>query len=180
MKNCSFMGILVFLGLISTGCSIEDFSPEITNSVNATYKNNPNAPNADAYVTGGMLFDLETAPNNDILVADATRGVLDIYGNVEYVLPGINSVSTVGRGLIWATTGPEDDDPAGDHGQGLYLVQKNRTQLVLNLYDFEVANNPDGGVLESNPYAVKAISGNEALVIDAAANDLLRVDRKAM
>lgn len=172
------MGILLFLGLLFTGCSNEDFSPEVTNSADATFKNKPDAPNAGSYVIGGRLFDLETAPNNDILVADATRGVLDLYGNIEISLPGITSVSTVGRGLMWATTGPRDDDPAGDHGQALYLLQKNRTQLLVNLYDFEVANNPDGRLLESNPYAVKAINGNEALVADAAANDLLRVDRK--
>jgi len=172
------MGIFVFLGLLLTGCSNEDFSPEVTTSADATFKNNPKIPNAGSYVTGGRLFDLETAPNNDILVADATRGILDIYGNLQYELVQITSVSTVGTGLMWATIGPRDDDPAGDHGQALYLVQKNRSQLVLNLYDFEVANNPDGGLLESNPYAVEAISGNKALVADAAANDLLRVDRK--
>lgn len=177
MKNYSFCGILLFLVLVVTGCTNENLSTEITEDHDASFKEGPAFLKAKASSSGGPLFDLETAPNNDILVADASAGITDLYGNVEAVLPGITSVSTVGRGNMWATTGATGD-PTTDSGQGLYRVHKNRTELVVNLFAFEEENDPDAAGVDSNPYAVVALNGNTALVVDSGGNDLLRIDKK--
>lgn len=48
---------------------------------------------------------------------------------------------------------------------------------VSNLWDFELANNPDATTnLESHPYDLTAGSDGMLYVVDAAGNDLLRVD----
>ena len=177
MKNCTFIGSLFLLALLVTGCSNENFTSEISNDYDATYKNGPASLKINANAVGGPLFDLEMAPNGDILVANASKGITDFYGNLEVALPGVNSISTIGRGNMWATTGPPEES-LFDNQQRLYLITYNRVQLVVNLYEFEAQNNPDGADINSNPFDVKALNGNSALVIDAGGNDLLRVDNK--
>jgi hypothetical protein len=49
---------------------------------------------------------------------------------------------------------------------------------VANLFQFEAANNPDGQAVDSNPFDVQSLGGRFALVADAGANDLLRVDNQ--
>ncbi len=177
MKNLSNWGIMILAMLFLAGCSNEDFTPEIPETLDATHKEGP-AFLKSANAFAGPLFDLVTAPNKDILVADATKGITDIYGNVEAVLPGVTSVDLVGKGMMWATTGPAGD-PTQDNGQALYRVFKNRTELVVNLFAFEAEDNPDGEEIpDSNPYSVVALSANKALVVDSGGNDLLRVDHK--
>lgn len=176
MKNYSFTR-LVLLAMIMAGCSSENFDPEIPESYDASHKAKPSSLNSSSNLFAGPLFDLATAPNNDILVADASAGILDIFGNVEANLPGVTSVDFVGRGNMWATTGP-NGDPTEDNGQALYRVFKNKIELVVNLFAFEAAYNPDGQDIDSNPYSVLALNGNQALVVDSGANDLLRIDNK--
>lgn len=177
MKNYSFNGVLLLLVLLATGCSNEKLPTEVPESQNASYKEGPAFMKYSESSPGGPLFDLFTAPNNDILVADASVGITTLYGKLEAALPGVTSVSTVGRGNMWATVGPNGPGEE-DNGQALYRVHKNRTEMVANLFEFEEHYNPDGQDINSNPYAVLALNGNEALVIDSGANDLLRVDQK--
>lgn len=178
MKNYYFTGVLLLIGLLVTGCSNEQFPADVKNDQEASYKESPAFLKAHASALGGPLFDLTTAPNNDILVADASRGITDIYGNIETALAGITSVDNVGTGNLWATKGAEADGEI-NVGQGLYRVYKNRIEMVADLFDFEEKNDPDGtGVVDSNPFAVAALNANTALVIDSGANDLLRVDQK--
>jgi hypothetical protein len=48
-------------------------------------------------------------------------------------------------------------------------------QRMADLGAHEIANNPDGGALDTNPYGLAAAPGGGFLVADAGANDLLKV-----
>ena len=122
------------------------------------------------------LFGLATAPNGDILVADAGAGIANRQGGTEIALPGVTDLAPIGRGSMWATVG--GGEIPGDVGQGLYRVSQGRTRLIANLFAFEEANNPDGEAVDSNPFDVASLGGNATLVADAAANTLLRVDNQ--
>ncbi len=137
---------------------------------------------AGASAIGGFaspLFGLATAPNGDILVADAGAGITAIRnGNVgsTIALPGVTAVDPIRRSSVWATVGATTD-PESDDGQALYRVSSGNVRLIANLFAFEEANDPDGAGVDSNPYDVAA-RGNTALVVDAGGNDLLRVDTR--
>lgn len=165
----------MLLVMMLAGCTNDNLS-EITGEA-AALKNDPASLKVEASGLAGPLFDLETTPNGNILVADATRGITDLYGNVEVALPGATSVSSVGQGMMWVTTGPEGEG-INDERQRLYRVNKNRVEQVVNLFEFESTNNPAGASVDSNPFSVKALNGNEALVADSGANVLLRIDKK--
>lgn len=132
-------------------------------------------PSADGDLTS-PLFGLATAPNGDILVADAGAGIATRDGVTELPLPGVTDASPLGRGTMWATEGLTGD-PGEDTGQALYRASKGTSRLIADLYAFEEENNPDGAdLIDSNPFDVQALSGRAALVADAGANALLRVD----
>lgn len=123
------------------------------------------------------LFGLATAPNGNILVADAGSGISTITGYTEMSLPGITDISTLGRGSIWATVGG-GEDPEEDSGQALYRTSRGQTRLIANLFTFEEANDPDNAGVDSNPFDVQSLGGHAALVADAGANALLRVTNR--
>jgi hypothetical protein len=132
---------------------------------------------------GGPLFGLATAPNGDLLVADASIGVIAIrHGKVTntIVLPGITDMSPLGVGSLWALTGanPAGGGPTVDSGQGLHRVAFGTAKKVANLFAFEAAYNPDTPrPVDSNPFDVQSLGGHAALVADAGGNDLIRIDR---
>lgn len=177
MKNYSFTGFVLLLLMTLTGCTNEDLSTEFMEGADVDLNEVPSALKANAEAAGAPLFDLATAPNGDILVADASAGITDIHGSLETALAGVTSVAPVGSGNMWATTGPSGD-PEMNTGQALYRVNKHRTSLVADLFAFEEAHDPDGTGVDSNPYSVTALNSSEALVADAGANDLLRVDNQ--
>ena len=124
------------------------------------------------------LFGLATAPNGDILVADAGAGITAIRdGNVRSTisLPFATDVAPIGRKSFWVTTTGED--PEADSGQALYRVSKGKTRLIANLFEFE-STDPDGSGVDSNPFDVASLGGRAALVADAGGNDLLKVNNK--
>lgn len=128
----------------------------------------------------GPLFGLTTAPDGSLLVADTGAGVVTPDGTAAGMpaLPGITDIGVIGKGSVWATrTGTI---PGQDTGQGLYRLSNGKSRLIVNLFAFELANNPHPfGALESNPFDVQPIDGGDsALVADAAANDLLRVSNE--
>jgi len=123
------------------------------------------------------LFGLATAPNGDILVADAGAGVATINGATDIPLPGISDMSPLGRGTMWALEGLTGK-PGDDTGQALYRVSKGKNKLIADLFDFEATNNPDGQAVDSNPFDVQSLGGSAALVADAGGNSLLRVDNE--
>lgn len=141
------------------------------------------APAIAGAVSGfdGPLFGLDTAPNGEILVADASVGIIPIRGGVAgdaISLPGVTAVSSIGRSSMWATTGASGD-PTTDSGQAVYRVSNGKARMLANLYEFEAEFNPDGhDPLDSNPYDVASLGGGAALVVDAGGNDLLQIDNR--
>lgn len=136
--------------------------------------NSPSQSNGDGF--SSPLFGLATAPNGDILVADAGAGIATFDGTTDIPLPGVTDMSPLGRGSMWATKGLTGD-PGDDTGQGLFRASKGTTRLIADLFAFEKNNNPDGAeLLDSNPFDVQSLGGQAALVADAGGNDLLRVD----
>jgi len=132
---------------------------------------------ADSF--SGPVFGLNTAPNGDLLAADSAAGVVEYRGgqvHLNVALPGISDVGAIGRGSWWAVTGSQDGQQGTDAGQAVYRASRGKTRKIANLFEFEVANNPAGGSVESNPFDVESLSGTHALVADAAGNDLLWVD----
>lgn len=124
------------------------------------------------------LFGLATAPNGDIVVADAGAGIAVRSGATEIPLPGVTDMSPIGRGSMWATEGLTGM-PGDDTGQGLFRVSRGNVRRIADLFAFEAANNPDGAdLIDSNPFDVHSLGGNAALVADAAGNDLLRVSNR--
>lgn len=125
------------------------------------------------------LFGLATAPNGDILVADAGAGVVVFEGGgiLDIALPLVTDISPIGRSALWVTrTG---SDPEADTGQALLRVAQGRTRMIANLFEFEEIYDPDGGEHpDSNPFDVQSLGGDAALVADAGGNDLLRVDNQ--
>ncbi len=125
---------------------------------------------------GGPLFGLATAPNGEILVADAGAGISIIGDGVvrsTIALPGASAVDPSGRGSMWATT--SGFDPEADSGQALWRISNGNPQLVANLFAVE-ARDPDGAGVDSNPYDVQSLNGRAALVVDAGGNDLIRAN----
>lgn len=129
----------------------------------------------------GPIFGIDTAPNGDILVADASAGIFalrDGQMSFEAAVPGASDVSAVGRSAYWVSTG-SGEDPQSDTGQGIHRVSKGSSHKLANLFDFEATVNPDGNdPPDSNPFDVQSLGGGAALVVDAGGNDLLRVDRQ--
>ena len=125
----------------------------------------------------GPLFGLATAPNGDILVADTGAGVVnDDTGALIHSLPGITDIAPIGSGSFWVTRTATDPLGATDSGQALLRVSKGKARVLVNLFQFEAANNPHPANVQSNPFDVLSLGGHAALVSDAAGNDLLRVD----
>jgi hypothetical protein len=83
--------------------------------------------------------------------------------------------------------GPETREPFGPAGAAAGWLMKSKghgVRFVADLATFEKNNNPDKGAaaqpglaIDSNPQAVLALDDKQ-LVVDAAGNDLLKVDRK--
>lgn len=147
--------------------------------LNFTAKSEVNGgPKASSDGFASPLFGLATAPNGDILVADAGAGVSTLDGTNEIPLPGITDIAPIGRSSVWALQGLTGA-PGEDKGQGLYLASKGHKLLLVDLYDYEVENNPDGAeLIDSNPFDIHSLGGEAALVADAGGNDLLRVDNQ--
>jgi hypothetical protein len=58
----------------------------------------------------------------------------------------------------------------------LFRVSRGGVREIADLLAFETEVNPDGGVIDSNPFDVEVLSGGKALVADAGGNDLLIID----
>ena len=125
------------------------------------------------------LFGLATAPNGDILVADAGAGVVvfDGQATLDIAFPLVTDISPIGRSSLWATrTGT---DPQSNTGQALFRISQGKARLIADLFAFEQTYDPDSGpVPDSNPFDVQSLGGGAALVVDAGGNDLLKVDNQ--
>jgi hypothetical protein len=129
---------------------------------------------AVVYPFPGPVFGLALAPDGSLLVADAGEGIFEIrkgeWASVA-LLPGVTDVAPIGRGVMYAVTSE------GFGGEGkLYRVSRGSTREIADIAAFEASVNPDGGIIESNPFDVAVLTGGRALVADAAGNALLIVD----
>jgi hypothetical protein len=122
------------------------------------------------------LFGLAAVPDGPLLVADAGAGPTKVRRNgstsVIAALPGVNDVFPLRHGRLLAVTsgvGPTNS---------LYRISRdgNVTQLA-DLLAFEQAKDPDEDGVESNPFDLARTRSGKTLVADAAANDVLIVDR---
>ena len=111
----------------------------------------------------GPLFGLTTAPDGSCwwptpALASSTQ---DGTSTKMPALPGITDIGVIGKGSVWATrTGTI---PGQDTGQGLYRLSNGKARLIVNLFAFELANNPHPfGALESNPFDVQPINGGDS------------------
>lgn len=175
MKKISITWSFLFLFILISGCHTDMLDPEFPEDDYAV-KTTPAFLKAPVTQFDGMLFDLALAPN-DIFIADASKGIISLYGTTNVSLEGAVSVAPVGMSSMWAVTWPLEDSEA-DTGQGLHQIKNNKTQKLANLFEFEANNNPDGQDINSNPYSVTAYNSNFAIVADAGANDLLKIDNK--
>lgn len=122
------------------------------------------------------VFGITTAPDGSLLVADAGSGIVEIRkGSGSAVAPlfAVTDVAAVGRGDMMAITS------AGFGGDGkLYRVSRGSVREIADILEFEARVNPDGGIIESNPFDVAVLSGGSALIADAAGNALLIADQR--
>jgi hypothetical protein len=89
----------------------------------------------------GPVFGLATAPNGDILAADAAVGVVvfrDGEVHLNAALPGVSDVGAIGRGSWWAIRGAADGGQDEDGGQGVYRVSRGKARMLAKLFEFEV------------------------------------------
>jgi hypothetical protein len=129
------------------------------------------------YEFAGPVFGLTLAPDGSLLVADSGAGIVELrkgQGSVVAALPGVADVDAIGRGSMFAITGGGE----GDTAARLYRISRGNVREIANLGAFEAAVNPDGGVIESNPFDVAALNGGQALIADAAGNSLLIADQQ--
>jgi hypothetical protein len=122
------------------------------------------------------VFGLSTAPDGSFLVSDVGSGVLEIRkGGSSPVaqLPAATDVAAIGRGVMFAIT----SEGFGGDGR-LYRVSRGGIREIANLLAFEEEENPDGGIIESNPFNVVVDNGGRAIIADAAGNSLLAADQQ--
>jgi hypothetical protein len=99
-------------------------------------------------------------------------------GPHDLALLGNNSAFVV-TGLAGAPAFREAFGPdAADLGKLLRVhLKKGGWETVADLVDYEAESDPDGGGVDSNPYAVIS-AGDRRIVVDAGGNDLLSVTNK--
>lgn len=136
------------------------------------------AEEGDEFVT--PIFGLDGGPGQSLLVADAGAGVWQVDGHGMSLiaeLPGVADMSMIRPNAMWAVTGapPEDGLPQGS--QTVYRVVRGVATPVADLGAYEEARNPDGGIVDSNPFHIASLGDRAALVADAGANTVMHVNR---
>jgi hypothetical protein len=122
------------------------------------------------------VFGLSTAPDGSFLVSDVGSGVLEVRKGASSPvasLPGATDVAAIGRGVMFAIT----SEGFGGDGR-LYRVSRGGMREIADLLAFEEEENPDGGIIESNPFNVAVDNGGRAIIADAAGNSLLAADQQ--
>ena len=109
-------------------------------------------------------------------------GLPSIYNTIRRDVVGANDISFQGRGGAYITLGwggrPAAREALGAPrslvGTLIALQPSGNWRVDADISDFEEANNPAGGPIDSNPYGVVATPGARYLT-DAGGNSLLRV-----
>ncbi len=117
----------------------------------------------------GPIFGLGMDGGGDVLVANASFGILTADGTAVAELPGIADVAASDQGWLWAiTTGPDAK---------LYKVYDGEATPFADLGAYEAKHNPHPTEVDSNPFSVADLGGGEAVVADAGGNTLLKVNK---
>lgn len=109
-------------------------------------------------------------------------GLPSTFITTNFFASGPQSLSFIGRGSAFVALGwggdPRKRADLGEEALALgSLIQLHPSggwKKVADIGAFEVANNPDGGGMDTNPYGVLA-EGSTRYVVDAGANDVLQV-----
>ena len=205
-KKASRLFSLTLIGtclmLLAVSCNEHDPASVETNSfdlsgVESKAKKHNNGP-FEGF--GPVTYAIDATPNGSILVTQ-NNTVQEIHrGKVKQIMeipaiPGapINGVEAIGRRSYFVTSGGLDLAA----GAGVWHVSAGQARMVGDIEAFETNNDPDAtegpqwkdlqceedpsqgftAGPQSNPYHLKAISGSEVLVADAAGNSLLTVNK---
>lgn len=109
----------------------------------------------------------------DNLVSRAAEGGMNASGP--------NDVASAG-GAVYVLVGyggdPQNRDPDTGSDQFGYLLRSDGDGIVViaDVAGYEVANNPDGQLIDSNPYSFVVADDGSAIISDAGANALLAID----
>jgi sugar lactone lactonase YvrE len=109
--------------------------------------------------------------------AEGTQAEVAILPSV-YTSPGDGAGGSrlaMLNGTLYATIGALSGDGPPEMG-AVVRIEAGRVTEVVNVWDFESDQNPDGFRLESNPYGLAAGPDGNLWVADAAGNDLLKID----
>lgn len=150
------------------------------------------APSSEIVASGlSNPRQLSLRPNGDLLIAEngpAQAGppapvgairVLTLHGKAQGALGtvagGLLSVGSVGPNGVSANGGGTAWTVNSINGLLSRVNPGGRVKDLVDLFAFEAENNPDGSIIESNPYAVLDLKDGRVLVADAAANAVIQV-----
>ena len=144
-------------------------------------------PEGEVCVGATGSIDAITAPNTatDVAPNRIITGLLSGAGADGSAAAGPDGVSatSINSVNVIMTYAPPDvipDGLPGDQAGKLLKGAAYRTpKTFADITAYEVAHDPDGQGIDSNPYSV-LLNGNRTLVTDAAANDVLSVDRNGV
>jgi hypothetical protein len=140
----------------------------------------PTAAAADGtdfdYEFATPLFGLAADRGGSLFVADYGAGIVELdlrtgAGDLIVELPEVTDVSPLGNDRFIAVTGLG----ATEGAQKLYGIARGQVREIADLGAFEEAVNPDGGVIDSNPFDLATRRLGRIVVADAGGNDLLVV-----
>jgi len=133
------------------------------------------------YGTSGSISRIDLRSGSQTRVAS---GITSLAGAEGSFATGAQDVSFQGMGNMFFTVGFGGDPRTrvaqfGPAGAGLdqlaRAVPSGNWKLVTDLGNFEVAANPTGDEVDSNPYGILALPGKQ-IIADAGANALLQVN----
>jgi hypothetical protein len=122
------------------------------------------------------LFGLASAPNNQLVVADAGAGPTRLNlsnGSTSVITPlsGVTDTALTGPNDMFAST----SGVFGSSGYALYRVSNGHPTMLANLLEFEQKNDPAKDGVDSDPFDLARL-GSKVFIADAAANDILVYD----
>lgn len=191
MKRMMHLCVLVFISLGFIACEKE--AAEIIETADLSMKKNLSS---GPFIFSAPVYDIASTPDGSIMVGlndgESRKIQLIKNGEIRTVIEidadsDINGIAPIGTGNAFVTTAGSDLSQTG----ALFRVSNGNSRLVADLAAYERKNDPDAhfGIQwkdqlceaidgfspgpQNNPYNVVAISGNTALVADAAGNTVL-------